>query len=120
MGQTATVLMNAVHRHCPEQIRFSPSDTLIGIPLGHFNRGLPWIVSVLLYNPDIVLMSAGAHIRSERDYRTMLETVYQQYVGKYGTISMMSDKLLIWKTINPGGVPAFGIVDEIPNLDNNG
>lgn len=34
MGQTATVLMNAVHHYCPEQIRFELSDSLIGRSLG--------------------------------------------------------------------------------------
>lgn len=117
MGQTATVLMNAVHHHCPGQMHFVASDTLIGVRFGHMNRGMKWIKAVRLYDPDIVLMSAGPHIRRQQDYQIMLETVYAQLIKEHN--KSMRDKLLIWKTISPGGIASLGIVDEIPNLDDN-
>ena len=108
--QTATVLMNAVHHHCPEQIRHAQGDTLIGRGLGGLNRGPVWTKSVDRFDPDIVMMGIGPHVKTDEDYKAVLETVYTQFTKQYvGDRS----KILIWKTINPGGYPELGILDEL-------
>ena len=112
MVQTASVLMNAVHQNCPEQIRHAQSDTLIPME-GVSERGSPWNIQVGRFDPDIVLLNAGPHIHSEEDYKTMMEKVYEQFNEQFGD----TQKLLIWKTINPPGYPALGILDKAYNLD---
>lgn len=110
MQQTASVLMNAVHYHCPERIRFVIADTLVGRAFGKMNRGQKWSKSVRTFNPDIVLIGAGAHIHTERGFHTVIQEVYNDFINEF------SDKILIWKTVNPGGIPKFTILEEIPDL----
>ena len=64
------------------------------------------------FNPDIIIINAGAHIHTERGFRTVIEEVYNDFVREFQTDS----KILIWKTMNPGGIPKLGILNEIPDL----
>lgn len=114
MQQTASVLMNAVHHQCPEQIYFNIGDTLVGRNFGVYNRGRPWHQIVQQVDPDIVLLGAGAHIPGNAsNYQIVMEEVYEGFKEEYGH----SDKLLIWKTMNHGGIASLGMLDRIPDLN---
>lgn len=71
------------------------------------------------FDPDIVMVSAGAHITGndtnlQRERFTgLMEEVYEQFIQQF------ADKVLIWKTQNPGGISSLGIVEEISNLKDN-
>ena len=60
------------------------------------------------------MVGAGPHVHSKQGYQTVLEKVHERFLKEFN--GTMGDKLLIWKTINPGGIPALGIVDDIPDL----
>eukprot|EP01084_Bolivina_argentea_P119345 211622_1 len=117
MEQTASVLMNSVHFHCPQQIRFALGDTLVDKNFGVMNRGSAWYKSVDKFDPDIIILNAGEHIRKETDFMNVIESVYTQYKNRYTTPP--KNKLLIWKTVSPGGIPELGILDEFPDLFDN-
>eukprot|EP01083_Nonionella_stella_P124416 375654_1 len=100
MEQTAATLMNSVHYSCPQQIRFAPGDTLIGKRFSGYNRGSTWFHSVDLYDPDILIINAGAHIRKEDDFMNVIRNVSIEFKNRY----LKKNKTLIWKSMSHGGI----------------
>ncbi|KAL7465183.1 hypothetical protein ACHAXS_005526 [Conticribra weissflogii] len=103
MSQTATTLMNAlIPGRCQTQIAFGSSDTLVGRPYGHWNRGSPWVDYVNRLRPEIVFVTAGAHISDDKGFREIVDEVL------YDMKEMLLNKtfantILAWKTQQPGG-----------------
>jgi hypothetical protein len=104
MQQTTATLMNALFPvGCQSQIVAGVSDTLIGKPLaGKRNRGLPWLehVNRTQPSPDIVILTAGAHIYSEYNFTLVLESVVE---GTKRLKDFLPSILVPWKTQQPGG-----------------
>lgn len=96
MQQTAATVMNAVYGNCHRSMAFGISDTLVGRSFGAMNRGKSWSVWVQEFNPDIVVLSTGAHIHNFTDFSSLLHEVY-------GNFSLFANSTFIWKTQNPGG-----------------
>ena len=107
--QAAVTVMNAVmwadgavaRGRCQKQILYGHSDTLVGRPMGGKNRGKLWKTLVAELKPDIVVVSAGAHIFGADDFLGMLKEVWSQYEAMGGTRPH-----LVWKTQQPAGCTA--------------
>ena len=76
MGQVTSFLMNVVAfdlwnltETCHEQIIFGHSDTLVGKPLVKSNRVKHWTDYVRDVHPDLVVLSADAHITRLEDFQ---------------------------------------------------
>lgn len=111
MQQTAAVVMNAVYGDCHRSIAFGMSDTLMGRSLGAMNRGRPWSDWVKEFNPDIAVLSTGAHIKTA-DFRALLQEIYSNF-------SRFPETRFIWKTQNPGGCDSKMQVDFKDNFWTN-
>ena len=113
--QTASVLMNAVlwdarrrgQQGCQRQIFAASSDTLLGKAQGSMGRRrrgahFGWYVRHL--RPDVVIVSAGAHVYDsnstsgggEARFRQLLRVVWQQHQAHFPNVT------LVWKTQQPG------------------
>ncbi|KAL7467269.1 hypothetical protein ACHAXS_007519 [Conticribra weissflogii] len=103
MAQTATTLMNAlVPGRCQTQITLGKSDTLVGRPYGHWNRGNPWIEYVKRLRPEIVFVTVGAHISDDKAFREVVDEVL--YDMKEMLINKtFANTIFAWKTQQPGG-----------------
>ena len=101
MRQTAATLMNAVHLYgCQTQIRMVYSDTLISQPVGAQNRGRHWLTAVNDYQPDIVIVTAGADVYSEANFTRVIDL----FISQTHHIQRKFPRVqVIWKTQNPGG-----------------
>ena len=97
MTQTAVALMNALAFSCWTQVTYGISDLLTNETGKGVGRGSTWHKLVKLHNPDIVLLSAGAHIKTEARFRSILAEVSCQ------ARRLFPQKLIIWKTQNPAG-----------------
>ena len=123
MEQAAAAIMNAIHfgttpdpaaedvrvesaeseLGCQRQISFSPGDTLVHKNLGMMNRGSRWNESLVTIKrktgkyPDLVLLTAGAHIRKYEDFRKVFNTVRAEATQYF------PDVQVLWKTQSPGG-----------------
>ena len=82
---------------CQRQVIFANSDTLVGQKLGAGNRGGDWKNLVRHFNPDIIVLSAGAHINRQMDFALVTEQVAREHRA------LFPNKQLIWKTQAPGG-----------------
>ena len=106
MEQTASTFMNAVFPSgCQEQVVMALADTLVGRPFGHMNRGKAWTSYVEEHNPDIVVLSVGAHVYSypqveEGSFDIIVDEVITKIL-EYRTTSPQLQ--VIWKTLQPGG-----------------
>ena len=130
MAQTASTIMNAVFpAGCQVQMTMCEADTLVGKKMGHHNRGFMWTHYVDVLQPDVVMLSAGAHIfpegqnsRSTVDpnavdrFDTMLDTVVKDTLRYRATAP---NRLILWKTQNPAGC-SENISDGINYPDYNG
>ncbi|KAL9190516.1 hypothetical protein ACHAXT_000222 [Thalassiosira profunda] len=103
MGQAAVTLMNALRfGHCQTQIYIGSSDTLVGRGYGGMNRGNTWRALVDRINPDIVVLTVGAHLTSASDatYGTLIDEI----LGEVETLQRERPTLRIaWKTQSPAG-----------------
>ena len=101
--QAASTLMNAlVPASCQTQIFSALSDTLIGCQYGAMNRGKRWNEWVEELNPDIVVLSVGAHVSKGHDayYLGIIDMVLHEMEA------MQQEKpniKFVWKTQSPGG-----------------
>ena len=77
MSQTASTLMNVLFPVCATQIFYAPGDTLIAERLGHLNRGKRWNEYVYDFEPDIVVVTAGAHIYPSTENNEDDDSQYQ-------------------------------------------
>jgi hypothetical protein len=101
MQQTASTFMNAVYPSgCQTQVTMALSDTLVGRSFGHMNRGKSWTSYVKEHNPDIVVLSVGAHVVDEESYKNVLNEVFTS-INEYKITR--PNLLVIWKTLQPGG-----------------
>jgi hypothetical protein len=114
MQQTASVLMNAIQWRqggCQKDIFSAMADTLVHRSFGSHNRGLVWTEWVAKILPDIVVISAGAHIKKDSDYdRVISEVVKDIQVLKHKNPKVT----VVWKTQQPGGCFSQ-VTDEIWN-----
>ena len=85
---------------CQANIWLSLSDTLVGESLGHYNRGSKWTETIENLNPDIAIISAGAHITNRTGFDYMLESVIKDVQRMQKTRPELK---VIWKTQQPGG-----------------
>lgn len=110
MQQTASVLMNMV-RHgggtCGGRVWLALSDTLVGASFGRrrdgragFNRGLRWVDYVAKHSPDVVVLSAGAHVYGDANFTGVLRTVAEEAAALKRTRPGLR---VLWKTQQPGG-----------------
>ena len=114
MQQTASVLMNAIQWRqggCQKDIFCAMADTLVHRSFGSHNRGLVWTEWVAKILPDIVVISAGAHIKKDSDFDQVISEVVKD-------IQVLKDKnpkvTVVWKTQQPGGCFPQ-VTDEIWN-----
>lgn len=111
MGQSATVLMNAVSTSgCHANISFASGDTLIGENLGLLNRGKRWTEYVKDLQPNITILTAGAHVSKWTDFETMIDTVLRDI---WQMRTEHPDMKVLWKTQQPGGCSAVPL-DILP------
>ena len=82
---------------CASKIHFAPSDTLIGVKFGRYNRGRPWLEYVRELRPDVVVLSAGSHLYSAH----ALERVISQVVAEHERF--VPQISLVWRSQFPGG-----------------
>ena len=111
MQQTATTLMNALKKGgCAPQISLQLADTLVNIDMGVLNRGVYWMEAVRAHHPDIVIINAGAHIRTNSNYTRMLDQVIQDVQTWQRNFSATSENVktvsFVWKTQQPAGCTA--------------
>lgn len=126
MMQAGTAVMNAVHwgmwntsscpntpgcQHasgCQQQLSLGLSDTLIGVGLGAGNRGSRWVELVNRSHapPDIVVISAGPHIRQH------FQVVLDQVVNEHRTL--FPEVKLVWQT-SPGAGCATSPLEAPPD-----
>jgi hypothetical protein len=104
MQQFATILMNSIFPvGCQTQLRMALGDTLIHENMGAKNRGRHWLDAVALVKPDIVIMTAGAHVRNETKFKMLIDTVTTQIME----LRKWDPKVtVVWKTQSPGGCSA--------------
>jgi len=97
MQQTASVLMNSLRPgRCQAKVTYALSDTLVGRDT---DRGEVWNKLVRDAEPDIVIVTVGAHIRNDTEFVDIIDQVL-------GEMQMMQEDYNItfaWKTQNPGG-----------------
>ena len=113
MEQTASVIMNAVYwslrdRGCQSRLLLAHSDTLVGQNFGVRNDGRHWMHWVRLYEPDIVVASAGAHIALEagpRAFKSVATTVLRDFLASRKNTSTKPFRL-IWRTQTSMGCAA--------------
>ena len=94
---------------CLPRVRYAHSDTLVNRSLGHMNRGRPWTAWVRQYVPDVVVLSAGAHIGDTDAHDVMLREV------EAGVATMrreLPSTRVVWRTNLRGGCAAYGA--ELP------
>lgn len=107
MQQTAATLMNALKvGGCAPQVKLQLSDTLIHRELGNLNRGVHFRNALSQHQPDIAIMNAGAHVRTEYNYTRMLDEVIrglQEWREKPEENSKPKPVAIVWKTQQPGG-----------------
>ena len=101
MDQTASKFMNALFvAGCQIQITFAPGDTLVGESMGGMNRGMKWTESVSLHNPDIVIISAGPHIKNRSNFESVINSV----ISDSKVVKTINPNIqVVWKTQQPGG-----------------
>jgi hypothetical protein len=104
MQQLASTLMNSIFPvGCQTQIKMALSDTLIGKALGVTNRGIHWLKAVAKAKPDIVIISAGAHVTNNTDFYRLIDTVTKET----GELKKKHPNVtVVWKTQSPAGCSA--------------
>jgi hypothetical protein len=119
MEQTASTLMNALFiAGCQTQITYTPGDTLVGETMGVLNWGMKWTESVSLYNPDIVIISAGPHIFHRSNFESVINSVV---LGSKEVKRINPNIQVVWKTQQPGGcTPGISTVIHTGNDYNYG
>jgi hypothetical protein len=104
MQQTASTLMNSLFpAKCQRQITSILSDTLIGENFGVMNRGPIWYKAVQFTSvpkPEIVILTAGAHINGNGDFVKVMDTVL---AGIQRLKRFQPGLTVAWKTQQPGG-----------------
>ena len=124
MEQSASAVINAVTwghknrvgpqaRGCQQQLFVALSDTLVGRPLGRSNRGPSWRWYVRQLEPDVVVLSAGAHIY--KDFESVLQRIWKDYVR----LRQQQNVTIVWKTQQPGGCGPVPLRRK-PSSENNG
>lgn len=101
MRQSARVLTDMVSpAGCDKQIYFLMADTLVFEGMGGLNRGAYWTTHVKKRHPDIVVISAGAHIMDEANFTRVFDAAMAD-------IEEMKKERpgiqFVWKTQNPAG-----------------
>eukprot|EP01040_Poterioochromonas_malhamensis_P001732 gene1732-1838_t len=102
--QTSTTLMSMIVAgggNCSDHIYSSRSDNLVSKANG--SKSLRQIVQEYstTFVPDVVIMSAGAHVKSIPDYEKNWQAVYDQIVVLHSEFPQIR---FLWKTQNPGHV----------------
>lgn len=101
MRQSAVVLTGMVRLGgCMDQIIFRYADTLVFENMGGLNRGAYWTTWVRHLRPDIVVVSAGAHIMDEANFTRVFDAAMAdiEEIEKE-----QPDIQFVWKTQNPAG-----------------
>ena len=123
MEQSASTVMNAAFQAgCQTQIQFASSDTLVQRPLGRLNRGRHWTSLVSMLKPDIVVLSAGAHVSDCHDGNSVVcggtggdrlfDDMFDEVVGQINRFreedvnGTGTPRLFLWKTQQPGSCSA--------------
>ncbi|ACI64742.1 predicted protein [Thalassiosira pseudonana CCMP1335] len=106
--QTGTILINSlVPGRCQTQITVATSDTLVGVNYGVLNRGMKWDEYTKKFQPDIVIVSVGAHINrpndteNEETYTAVIDQVIDGMLAYQRDID--NNVTFAWKTQQPGG-----------------
>jgi len=103
--EAASTLMNSFRpagETCQTQITFALSDTLIGRKYGALNRGRRWTTRVEMVQPDIIILSVGAHIVTN-------DTIYMNVIDQvFSEIEAMKKNIpphvkFAWQTQVPAG-----------------
>ena len=103
MIQAGAAFINAVHWDmwargggCQEQLSIGIASTLIGVRLGAGNRGGSWVELVKKNRPDVVVMSAGPHVKFLEDFAPLLDQVVEEHRNLFPI-----EVKLVWMT-QPG------------------
>ena len=110
MQQIASVVMNWVQwafwpsmanssSACADQLAYAPSDTLIARPLGRLNRGQALRNVLRAHRPDVLVVSAGAHVFGTSNYQVMLEEV----AAEVRDWRQAKAPTLVWSTMTGAG-----------------
>jgi hypothetical protein len=111
--QSAVSLMNQIFwysspgKSCADRIVFAMGDTLVGRKFGGRNKGRIWTDAVDQYNPDIVILAVGPHVKQVNDYIAILREVINVRKEKY------KEKLFFWRTQFPAGCSSH-ILESFP------
>mmetsp|Transcript_121419 Transcript_121419/g.377904 ORF Transcript_121419/g.377904 Transcript_121419/m.377904 type:complete len:397 (-) Transcript_121419:2-1192(-) len=121
MEQTASTVMNAAfgaRQRCHVRMTMAMSDTLVGRSLGVLNRGVRWTELVDTMDPDIVVLTAGAHVHKCKDGNPPEGHCPEEY-DQFNEVfdgEILPDILkyreshprrrILWKTQQPGGCSA--------------
>ena len=92
MQQAAATLANLVEwesADCAGQLYFGGSDTLVHREFGAFNRGPDWTEWVEAYRPDLVVVSAGAHIYNQSNFKEVLNAVADVHLRRFPSIPLL-------------------------------
>ena len=83
---------------CHAQVKTELSDTLVGRAYGNMNRGKTWRVVLAELNPDIMIVTVGAHVRVGDDH---FEAIIDEVLS--GMQDGNKATKFAWKTQAPGG-----------------
>jgi hypothetical protein len=92
---------------CAHRLGYVPSDTLVGRWLGRLNRGSTLNRTLHQSKPDVVVASAGAHIRGEANFRLMLHEAAEVL-----TQPLARPPTLIWATLTGAGCSEQPLADR--------
>ena len=94
---------------CGDNVFFSLSDTLVHHAFGSGNRGSHWLEPLLRLEPDIVVVSAGAHLNPPENHLKLFRTILGSVTRGWRKIKRRLVRpgrpwvpTLLWKTQSPG------------------
>ena len=93
---------------CAKQVQSATSDTLGRAKYGAGGRGPSWPSYVRESRPDVVVLTAGAHIHGDGNFEKVLQAVADERARHFPELP------LIWKTSSPGGCAAQPL-SELPD-----
>ena len=102
MSQAASTLMSSLQPgKCQAQVMYGSSDTLVGRSFGVMNRGKTWKDWVNEVMPDITIVAAGTHVKTDdASYLGLVDEVLGDMLEMKSRHPRMK---FAWKTQQPGG-----------------
>lgn len=96
---------------CADRLAYAPSDTLIGESLGRLNRGDALRSLLRSHDPDVLVVSAGAHVHGADRYALMLRTVAE---AVREAAARGRAPRVIWSTLLGAGCSVEPLADGSP------